>query len=112
MSEKHTAECRLIALDPPHSLSWEWPDVGVVSITLAPRDEEVLLTLTHARAPNARTVRGVSAGWHGHLDVLTAKLRGTQPTPFWENFVRLRAEYEGAAAGLEPHSVTLAMLSL
>ena len=43
---------------------------------------------------NRRTLVGVSAGWHAHLDVLAARLTGAEPEPFWDRLNGLRAEYE------------------
>lgn len=80
--------------DPPHFLSFVWPDTGHVAFTLEEQGDDVLLTLVHSRIPNASTRLGVSSGWHAHLDVLVAKLRGARPEPFWDNFARLRADYE------------------
>lgn len=45
----------------------------------------MLLTLTHRRLPD----RAVT---------LLAKLEGGTPQPFWDHFVRLRAEYESRLA--------------
>jgi len=43
----------------------------------------VLLTLIHRRVTDRAILLRVSAGWHTHLDILVARLSGTQPLPFW-----------------------------
>ncbi|MDE3028605.1 MAG: SRPBCC family protein [Paracoccaceae bacterium] len=84
----------VIAVDAPHMLCYDWPNVGEVTFELTQRGAEVLLTLTHRRVPNRSTLLGVSGGWHSHLDLLEACARNTKPAPHWDNFRRLRAEYE------------------
>jgi len=37
---------------------------------------------------------GVSAGWHAHLDMLVARMTGQEPEPFWDHWVKLKAEYD------------------
>ena len=54
----------------------------------------MLLTILHARAPDRKTLLNVSAGWHTHLDILVARVSGKEPSPFWETWQRLRAEYD------------------
>jgi hypothetical protein len=40
-------------------------------------------------------VRGkVGPGWHAHIDVLAARMSGTEPAPFWDNWTRLKADYD------------------
>ena len=56
--------------------------------------KQVLLTLIHRRIPDRSTTLGVSAGWHAHLDVLVARASGTKPESFWDNWSRLKKEYE------------------
>jgi uncharacterized protein YndB with AHSA1/START domain len=94
MSNEHRATCTLTEIDPPRRIAWEWPGVGHVTVTLEPAGDRTLLTLVHARAPDAGTLRGVSTGWHAHLDLLAARVAGQEPDqPFWDGFRTLRAEY-------------------
>jgi len=93
MSDEHSATCTILAVEAPMLLRYTWPDVGEVTFKLHPRGSDVLLTLTHARAPSANVVLGVSPGWHGHLDLLGAVLRNEQPEPFWDRWRTLRADY-------------------
>ena len=95
MSDEHSATCTILAIKAPTLLRYEWPDVGEVTFELQSSGSDVMLTLTHARAPSASVVLGVSAGWHGHLDLLDAVLRDQQPEPFWDRWRTLRATYQG-----------------
>jgi uncharacterized protein YndB with AHSA1/START domain len=93
-SAEHRMECRITELDPPRRLSITWGRSGGVSFELDPQGSEVLLTLTHRRLPDRDTLLMVGAGWHMHLDVMAARLRGEEPEPFWDGWARLRDEYE------------------
>ena len=98
MSEEHSATCTILAIEAPKLLRYTWPDVGDVTFELRSYGSDVLLTLTHARAPSASVVLGVSAGWHGHLDLLGAKLRDERPEPFWDRWQTLRTDYQSRLA--------------
>jgi uncharacterized protein YndB with AHSA1/START domain len=93
-SEEHRMLSRITELDPPRKIAFTF-DSGEVSIELEAQGEEVLLTLIHRRLPNRNYMLGVSAGWHAHLDVLVARLRGQEPSePFWDHMSALRTEYD------------------
>ena len=100
MGGEHRMQSRITELDPPRRLGFTWSDGAEVTIELEPRGAETLLTLTHRRLPDRPTLLGVSAGWHIHLDVLEARMRGAEPAPFWDGWRRLRAEYEEPHPGL------------
>ena len=91
---EHRMEGRITELDPPRKLCFAWKDSGDVSIELEAKGDEVLLTLIHRRLPNRSTMLGVSTGWHVHLDLLVARVRGEEPPPFWDGFAKLRKEYD------------------
>ena len=93
-SEEHRMQSRITELDPPRKLAFAWEGSGDVSFELQPKGAEVLLTVIHRRLPNRRTLLGVSAGWHMHLDVLVARATGKEPEPFWDNMMRLRKKYD------------------
>ncbi|MBS0320931.1 MAG: SRPBCC family protein [Proteobacteria bacterium] len=94
MSAEHRATCEILEVDPPRKLRYRWDEAGEVTMELVPEGKDVLLTLTHRRLSNRRLVLGVSAGWHVHLDILAARLAGTQPPSLWREWSALRAEYE------------------
>ena len=88
-------ESRITELDPPRKIVFTWgKGSGDVSFELEPRGERVLLTVIHRRLPDRGMLLGVSSGWHAHLDVLAARLAGSEPEPFWDDVARLRKEYE------------------
>ena len=90
---KHEMECTVTEVDPPHRLAFTWGRSGGVSFELSEQGEHVVLTVTHHRLPDQAMLLSVSAGWHMHLDVLLARMCGTEPEPFWDGIARLRAEY-------------------
>jgi len=85
---------QMIEVDPPHSLSFEWPGAGEVTWALEPQGDEVLFTLTHRRANSRSLLLGVSSGWHMHLDILAAKATGRRAPSFWDGLPALRADYD------------------
>jgi uncharacterized protein YndB with AHSA1/START domain len=94
-SSEHRMQSRITELDPPRRIAFTWDRSGEVSIELTRWGDEVLLTLIHRRVADRAMLLGVSAGWHGHLDVLEARVRGAKPMPFWNEWARLREEYAG-----------------
>lgn len=92
--EEHRMTSRITELDPPRKISFTWRDSGDVTIELEEKGEEVLLTLIHRRLPNRSTMLMVGAGWHMHLDVLVARARGEEPTPFWDGWLKLKQDYD------------------
>lgn len=94
-SAEHRAQCRITACDPPRKLAFEWPGVGHVAFELEGKDRRTLLTVVHSRVPDRKTLLGVSAGWHAHLDLLAVRVAGAEARPFWSEMARLRTEYEG-----------------
>ena len=94
-SEEHRMQSRITALDPPRKLAIAWNNSGDVSFELEPKGDEVLLTVIHRRLPDRSTLLKVGPGWHMHLDILVARMRGEAPEPFWEGWSRLQRDYEG-----------------
>ena len=94
MGGTHTMESKILAVDPPRSLSFTFGTAGEVSFTLAEKGKDVLLTVVHRRVPDRSMLLSVSSGWHMHLDTLVARARGEDPVPFWEGWQRLREDYD------------------
>ena len=90
---EHRMMCEVLAVDAPRLLSISWDRTGGVTFTLAEKGDEVLLTIVHRRIEDRALLLGISAGWHGHVDLLEARLRGAEPVPLWDNWTRLRAAY-------------------
>ena len=93
-SEEHRMQSRITELDPPRRIAFTWQGSGDVSFELEPQGSDVLLTVSHRRLPDRKTMLGVGAGWHAHLDVLVDRVTGKTPPPFWDGLVRLRNEYD------------------
>lgn len=84
-------------IDPPHRLSYTWGEeygVSEVTFELTPKDERVLLVLTHRRlGDDPEMLKGLAAGWHTHLGILNNKLSGQTPQPFWKVHMDLEEQY-------------------
>lgn len=91
--DEHRMTCEVMAIDAPHMLAISWGSTGGVIFTLEEKGDEVLLTIVHKRVEDPAVLLNVSAGWHSHVDVLEARLRGTAPVPHWDNFAALRGVY-------------------
>jgi uncharacterized protein YndB with AHSA1/START domain len=93
----HTNRGRVTRYDPPHVLSYTWPDgpgeASEVTFELAAIGPDTQLILTHTRLADASSMVSVATGWHSHLAVLIARLEGSAPSDFWENHARLEPEY-------------------
>jgi uncharacterized protein YndB with AHSA1/START domain len=89
--------------DAPHLLVYSWIDEAnplpetAVAFELEQRGENTSLVLTHRRLP-AASLPDCLAGWHTHLGILAARLRGEQPQPFPATFSELRPVYARMAA--------------
>lgn len=92
--EEHRRTEKITALDPPRRLGISWGETGGVTFELEPLGDMVRLTVTHRRLPDRSVMLNVSAGWHAHLDILAARLAGSEPAPFWDHWVDLKDEYE------------------
>ena len=85
---------RVTAWEPPRRLGYTWSGGSEVVFELTPQEADVLLVLTHRRLGDRETMLSVSAGWHAHLGILSDKLAGREPGPFWSTHARLEREYE------------------
>lgn len=93
-SDEHRMQCEITELDPPRKLSITWGSTGGVTFELQPQGGEVLLSVIHRRVTERAMLLNVSAGWHMHLDVLVARMRGSEPEPFWDGWARLKKDYD------------------
>jgi len=93
-ADEHRMQSRITEVDPPRKLVFTWQGSGDVSFELEQKGDQVMLTVTHRRLPDRSIMLRVGPGWHMHLDVLVARLKGEEPEPFWDGWVRLQNEYE------------------
>jgi uncharacterized protein YndB with AHSA1/START domain len=89
--------------DPPHRLAYTWnvfspgeaqspyPE-SYLTLTLEPRGDEVLLTLTHVPVLE-RFEKQNAMGWHTYLDMLAAAVRGEAIEPRAAYMKRNAARY-------------------
>ena len=91
---EHTMKSQIVECDPPHKLMFTWGSGGDVTFTLEPRGDRTLLTVVHRGLVDRGTRIKVGPGWHAHLDVLAARMGGTEPEPFWDHWSRLQKDYE------------------
>ena len=92
--EEHRMQSVITELDPPRKLAITWGSTGGVTFDLEAQGDDVLLTLVHSRVLDRATRLNVSAGWHMHLDVLVARMNGTEPVAYWDGWARLKEDYE------------------
>lgn len=90
---EHRIQSRITTFDPPRRLAYTWGE-GEVRFDLERQADRVLLTITHTRLRDREMTLMVGAGWHMHLAILEARLSGGETEPFWDGWVRLRAEYD------------------
>lgn len=87
-------DSRITELNSPYKIAFEWDGTGGVTFELESRGDQVLLTMTHRRVTDRSTLLSVSSGWHTHLDLLVMRLSDREPEPFWDQFRRVKSEYE------------------
>ena len=90
-------ECEMLVFDPPHHLSFSWPDrddrMGEVTVHLTEDQGKVKLVLTHKGISMRDEIIGASGGWHVHIDIMTEKLLGQIPDPFWTRHMDMEEHY-------------------
>jgi uncharacterized protein YndB with AHSA1/START domain len=91
---EHSMEAQITEWDPPRRLAFTWGSTGGVSFELTPQGDKVLLTLIHRRIEDRSTRTNISAGWHMHLAMLTARIEGVTPPDFWSGWQKLKGEYD------------------
>jgi uncharacterized protein YndB with AHSA1/START domain len=87
---------RILQCEPPRLLAFTFgggEEPSEVLFELAPRGNDVLLTLTHSRISDPEMVLGYGSGWHTHLGILIDKMNGRTPKPFWSTHAVLKKEY-------------------
>lgn len=92
----HTMYGTVLRCEPPYLLSYTWGDGeedSEVTFELAPREDGVLLVVTHRRLRSRDGMAIVASGWHTHLGILIDQLEGREPRGFWSTHERLAAEY-------------------
>ena len=87
----------VLRCEPPRVLSFTFGSDGesVVTFELTTQGKEVLLVLTHrATGGDVPYMSEFGSGWHTHFTHLIALLEGARRPPFWDPFLKAKAEYE------------------
>jgi uncharacterized protein YndB with AHSA1/START domain len=85
--------------DPPRRLAYSWDngDAGIVTFSLEPAGEgRTRLTLVHGGLRGPADAKNFGGGWHSHLAVLEARLKGERVENFWA--IHAASEAKAAAA--------------
>lgn len=89
---------RITRFEPSKVLSFTWGGEGdgpsEVTIELTPQGDQVLLTLTHQKLADRKSMADVSGGWHPLLAVLVERLNNREPDAFWTIFAESDGVYE------------------
>ncbi|RBL80355.1 ATPase [Streptomyces cavourensis] len=84
--------------EPPRLLAFTWGgsrgEPSEVTFELSPQGHDTLLVLTHRKLATREDMVDVAGGWHTHLGVLSARLAGRSPGPFWSALQRWKADYQ------------------
>ncbi|BEG75600.1 SRPBCC family protein [Achromobacter xylosoxidans] len=84
--------------EPPRLLAFTWGgspgDPSEVTFELSPQGDGTRLVLTHRKLASRAGMIDVAGGWHTHLGVLSARLAGREPGPFWSALLRWEADYQ------------------
>jgi uncharacterized protein YndB with AHSA1/START domain len=86
-------------IDPPHRLAYSWDngDAGTVTFELEQAGEgRTRLLLTHTGLRGPADAKNFGGGWHSHLAVLAARLKGERVENFWA--IHAQSEAKAAAA--------------
>jgi len=96
--EGMTSYGRITRCEAPRLLSFTWDEENAspseVTFELKPQGDQVQLVLIHRKLASRKDMVNVSGGWHAHLGILEARLKGLEPGPFWSEILRLESEYE------------------
>lgn len=91
-----SASGEITRYEPPRAFgykgSWDGGETEVL-FELTPSGSEVLLAITQLKVADAKAKANYGSGWHAHLEVLEARLKGQEPPGFWTMFNRLQQEY-------------------
>lgn len=100
--EGHVSHGRVTRCEPPRILSYTWPEKNdqdsEVTFELTPRDDSVLLVVTHRRLADAAAMVNVASGWHAHLGILIDRLTEHEPRGFWSAHADAEREYKARFA--------------
>lgn len=92
-----SGDCEVVVKNPPHEVAFTWDeeeeDSSIVTFTLTPQADKVLLTVIHRKLKTPEMMAGVSAGWHAHLGIMVDVLEGKPARGFWTTHEILDTQY-------------------
>lgn len=85
---------RIVMYDPPHRFAMSWAEgrEGTAMFELFEDGDCTRLVLTHSGISGPAPMANFGGGWHAHLTVLEARLRGTGIRNFWDLHAQSEAE--------------------
>lgn len=89
----HSFTGTVLKVEAPRLLSFTWEGGSEVTFELEELGSEVLLSLTHRKLPAAAR-SNTQLGWHTHLHILGADLKGETPPNFWRQWAILEERYQ------------------
>jgi uncharacterized protein YndB with AHSA1/START domain len=92
---------RITRLEPMRVLAftWTWSSGDTeVTFELAPRGQEVLLTIVHRLLRGRDQTVSIMSGWDTHTGILADVLAGLEPRPFWQTHSSLEKEYDATVS--------------
>jgi uncharacterized protein YndB with AHSA1/START domain len=88
---------KVLRCEPPRLIEFTWVEshggTSEVTFELAPRDAQVMLTITHRKIPNREELLDIAGGWDVHTGILDDVLANRAPRGFWSTHERLLGEY-------------------
>ncbi len=91
---EHSMASEIVEVERDRLLSFTWSDTDGVTFRLEGNGQETGISVVHKALPDRETLLNIAAGWHTHLDILVARLRGEKPAPFRDAWRQLKSEYE------------------
>lgn len=89
---------KVLRIDPPRLIEFTWlesKDVATeVTFELTPKDDQVLLAITHRRIDSRDELLDIAGGWDVHAGILEDVLAQRTPRGFWSTHARLTEEYD------------------
>jgi uncharacterized protein YndB with AHSA1/START domain len=86
----------VLRCEPPRLLVYTFGSKkSEVTFELTPQGKQVLLVLTHrTRGSERADLSNYASGWHTHLALLVAVMKGGKRPPFWSMHAKLEPKYK------------------
>ncbi len=91
---EHSMASKIVDLEHDRLLSFTWSNTDGVTFEIEGKGQKAEFSIVHKALPDRETLLNIAAGWHTHLDILAARLRGEKPVPFQDAWRQLKSEYD------------------